>query len=143
MTHNPCVQPSPRPLNRCVNTWSGTNARCVFSQGASSKLSTNQEFRHSDGLWGANHVGVIRFTGPETKLRRTPELDTRRMVHKITNVTCDSLLGTACIVLNGIMATVTLHFLFYLHFPFHLFFGLLFNLTPGKRRWNARHILTK
>ena len=114
----------------------------ISSDGASSKLSTNMEYRHIYGPLGANHVGDTRFTGPGTNFRGKPELGTRHMVHRMANVTCHMLLGTTCILLHGIITTVTLHFLSHLHFFFHLFWGLLFNRSLGKRRWNAKYILT-
>ena len=53
----------------------------------------------------------------------------------MANVTRHRLLATNCILLNCIITTITLHFLFRLHFLSHLFFGLLFKSNLGKSTW--------
>ena len=55
------------------------------------------------------------------------------MIHSMANVTRNRSLATTCILLDGIFATVALHFLFHLHFLLHPFLGLLFK--HGLSKW--------
>ena len=54
------------------------------------------------------------------------------MVQSMANVTRDTPLATNCILLNGIIIAVTLHFLFHLHFLLP-FFWVALQKQPGQK----------